>query len=173
MKKKHTSLCINIDTASTPWKKAFPKLRIKIEQAAAVAFLFAKKPAAFKNGAFEINILLTTDAAIKKFNHEYRGKNKATNVLSFPQRGAAQTGMLGDIALALQTIKKECREQKKTLENHTVHLVVHGVLHLLGYDHMVAKDAKTMEKLECDILSALGYPDPYHATDIKKGKKLR
>jgi probable rRNA maturation factor len=69
---------------------------------------------------------------------------------------------LGDVVLAWQTLARECKEQKKTLENHAVHLVVHGTLHLLGYDHIKAKDAKAMEKLECDILESLGYPDPYH-----------
>lgn len=162
------NLSINIDVAAAGWKNAFPKMKRKMEEAAAFAFLRAKKPKSFDGKTLEINILLTTDSAMKKLNHDYRGKNKPTNVLSFPQNLPAQTGLLGDVALALQTIKKECKEQQKTLENHAIHLVVHGILHLLGYDHMRLKDAKTMENLECDILEGLGYPDPYHEPVAKK-----
>lgn len=172
------SLTIHLDTAVAGWKKSFTKMNEKIEMAVAAAFLDAKKPRAFTGRNFEIAVLLSDDKTIKDLNHTFRGQNKPTNVLSFPQmkmegltakmlkefpsEGAIP---LGDVVLALQTIKRECREQKKTLENHTIHLVVHGTLHLLGYDHMKAKDAKIMEKLECDILESLGYPDPYHAIE--------
>lgn len=186
------NLSINIDVAAAGWKNAFPKMKRKMEEAAAFAFMRAKKPKAFDGKSFDINILLTTDAAIKRLNRDYRGKDKPTNVLSFPhlsalalapsrrERGKKRvpplplgegTLPLGDIALALQIIKKECKEQRKTLENHAIHLVVHGVLHLLGYDHMRLKDAKTMESLECDILGALGYPDPYHEPAAKKPER--
>ena len=166
-------LAINIDIASGKWKNAFPHLRTKMEQAAACAFINAKKPASFKKHDFEINILLASDSAVKKLNKNWRGTNKPTNVLSFPQLSSPRTLArikekkiaLGDIALSYETIRRECREQKKTLENHAIHLVVHGTLHLLGYDHMRRKDAENMEKLECDILDSLGYPDPYHEND--------
>lgn len=174
-------LAIHVDEASTRWKRAFPKMIDKIEQAAAAAFLGAKKPAAFQRRQFEINVILTDDATIKKLNHDYRGKSKPTNVLSFPQLNLhkfkrtsleifpAKTAIpLGDVVMAFQTIQREAREQDKPLEHHVAHLTVHGVLHLLGYDHMRAKDAKTMEKRECDILASLGYPDPYHETEFKK-----
>jgi probable rRNA maturation factor len=78
---------------------------------------------------------------------------------------------LGDIVLAFQTIRRECLMQDKTLENHVIHLIVHGTLHLLGYDHMRSREAEAMEKLECDILAALGYPDPYdEKSHVKKIK---
>jgi len=167
-------LKINIDSASSNWKYAFPKYRKKIEHAAACAFLNSKKPAGFKGHIFEINILLTTDANVKKLNKNYRAINKATNVLSFPQMKMSnfkkadlnifpnkQPIPLGDIALANQTIKKEAETQSKEFENHVIHLVVHGVLHLLGYDHMNNKDATKMEKLECKTLFSLDYPNPY------------
>lgn len=168
-------LSVNIDAASVKWAKAFPRMSAKIEKAATRAFLDAKKPATFQGRIFEINIVLTTDLPIKKLNKIWRGKDKATNVLSFPQldlkaplpRGAKIKLIslsLGDVVLAFETIKRESVFQKKTLEQHTLHLVVHGILHLLGYDHMSTKDATAMEKLECDILHALGYPDPYHET---------
>jgi len=177
-------LSIHLDIASSKWKNAFPRMKGKIEQAAAHAFLSAKKPPAFKNRAFEISILLTDDRNVKILNKNYRGRNKPTNVLSFPQinlqnfpGGALDIFPLraniplGDIALAFQTIHGESRKQGKSLESHVIHLVVHGALHLLGYDHDTLKDAKSMEKIECDILKSLGYPDPYHATAVKKIKR--
>lgn len=178
------TLSINVDTASAKWKGAFPRMKRKIEQAAAAAFLNGKKPKAFAGRAFDITVVLTDDKTVKTLNGAYRGKDMPTNVLSFPQfnlkrfRGATldifppqMPVPLGDVVLAFQTIKRETKEQEKTLENHVVHLVVHGVLHLLGYDHMNSKDAKAMEKLECDILDALGYPDPYTGTDVIKEKR--
>jgi len=158
-------------------------MRKKIEQAAVCAFLNAKKPTAFKSRSFEISILLTDDNYIKTLNKNYRRKNKATNVLSFPQidlkkfRPASldifppnEKIPLGDIVLAFQTISHECLEQNKSLENHILHLIVHGTLHLLGYDHQHLKDTIAMEKLECDILTSLGYPDPYRETTTRKIK---
>ena len=174
---------IHLDMTSAKWEKAFHSMRKKIEQATVCAFLSAKKPAAFKNRSFEISILLTNDTYIKKLNKNYRDKNEATNVLSFPQinlkkfRRASldifppnEKIPLGDLALAFQTISRECLEQGKSLENHIIHLIVHGTLHLLGYDHQHLKESTAMEKLECDILATLGYPDPYRKTTTRKIK---
>ncbi len=168
------TLSISLDLASAKWKKAFPKMEEKIEQAVAASFLHAKKPKAFSERNFEVAVTLADDKAMTDLNHTYRGKKSSTNVLSFPQfKIAGLTGRtldfypdqdaipLGDVVLAHGTVKKECKEQDKTLENHVIHLVVHGTLHLLGYDHMKGKDAKSMEKLECAVLESLGYPDPY------------
>jgi probable rRNA maturation factor len=159
---------VNLVYGAAAWKKAFPRMKGKIEKAAAAAYAAAKKPTAFRGRSFEITILLATDAQVRRLNRDYRGKDKPTNVLAFPQMDLRRkpavtdvTPSLGDIALALQTIKRECREQKKSIENHILHLVVHGTLHLLGYDHMNARDAKAMESLECDILTGMGYPAPY------------
>lgn len=170
-----TRLKIHLERASANWNGAFKKMDDKIECAAALAFARAKKPAAFRRRDFEINIILTGDRQIKTLNRDYRGFDKPTNVLSFPQFDvrkfdrsmlahfpAANPVPLGDVVLAWQTVKRESREQRKHLENHALHLIVHGTLHLLGYDHMKPGEAKTMEKLECDILESLGYPDPYH-----------
>lgn len=175
-------LNVHLDKASPKWKGAFPRLKDKVEYAAAFAFLKAKKPTAFSRRNFEINILLADDKTVKTLNNDYRGKNKPTNVLSFPQINLQKfkrtsldsfpTGInipLGDVVLGLEIIKKEARDQAKSLEQHVIHLIVHGVLHLLGYDHMRLKDAKAMEKLECDILRQLGYPDPYHENKLKHG----
>lgn len=179
-------LLINIDIATVAWKKSFPRLRQKLELAAALAFAQAKKPPAFKKRRFDLNILLTSDSNLKKLNHTYRGKNVPTNVLSFPQINLFEfkkssldifpqkaTIPLGDVVLAYQTILKETKEQKKTFESHAVHLVVHGTLHLMGYDHMRVKDAKIMEKLECDILQSLGYSNPYHELQLKTDRRSR
>lgn len=172
---------IRLEAVSVEWEKAFPRMQEKIKEAVTCAFLSAKKPAAFKNRSFEISILLTDDSYIKMLNENYRGKNEATNVLSFPQidlKNFQNDSLdifppekkipLGDIALAFQTVSRECQEQEKSLENHVLHLVVHGTLHLLGYDHMHLKDSTAMEKLECDILTSLGYPDPYRETTTGK-----
>jgi probable rRNA maturation factor len=174
-------LTVTVDIASDKWKRAFPAMARKIEEAAEAAFKAAKKPTAFQRRQFEVNIILTDDAEIKTLNRDYRGKNTPTNVLSFPQlnmvkfRESALDGFppkmpvpLGDVIMAHQTILRETRTQDKSMENHAIHLAVHGTLHLLGYDHMRPKDAKLMEKLECDILRDLGYPDPYDETEPQK-----
>ena len=176
-------LKVHLDKASDKWTRSFPLMHKKIEQAVACAFMNAKKPSAFKRRSFEISIILTDDTNVKTLNKNYRGKNKPTNVLSFPQinlqkfRRTAldvfprKSGIpLGDIVLGYQTIRRECLAQDKSLENHVIHLIVHGTLHLLGYDHMRLREAHTMEKLECDILTSLGYPDPYHESPGKKIK---
>jgi len=169
------NLKIKIDATSEKWKGAFTSYKKKINEAAACAFLTAKKPAAFNDRTFEVNIVLTTDANIKKLNKTYRGKDMATNVLSFPQINLdkplkkselamfpAEVAIpLGDIVLANQIIKKEAKAEAKEFEDHVAHLVIHGVLHLLGYDHMNDKDAKAMEKMEQKVMETLGYPDPY------------
>jgi probable rRNA maturation factor len=113
-----------------------------------------------------LSILFADDATLKTLNMNWRGKNKPTNVLSFPAaqdlkvpRGEAKP--LGDIALAFETVAREALESRKTLKAHTIHLIVHGVLHLLGYDHVNEHDAEKMEAKEIRILKKLGIADPY------------
>jgi len=176
------SFSVHLEKASDKWKRAFPKMNILIDEAASAAFDTAKKPAAFARRNFEVSIILTDDRTIKTLNHDYRGMDKATNVLSFPQINmvtfkkaeldffpAKMPVPLGDVVLGYQTILRETQEQGKSLKDHTIHLIVHGILHLLGYDHMRPKDAKIMEKLECDILTGLGYPDPYNDSHDEQG----
>ncbi len=105
----------------------------------------------------EISIALTDDAHIQTLNRDYRGKDKPTNVLSFP----SEPPMLGDIVIALQTLRREALEEGLTEEFHLTHLVVHGFLHLLGFDHLTEEEALEMEQLETDILTAMGMPDPH------------
>jgi probable rRNA maturation factor len=108
----------------------------------------------------EVSIVLTDDTNIQTLNRDYRGKDKPTNVLSFPQDDAP--GMLGDIVLAHETILREAEEQDKDFDSHLKHLVVHGCLHLLGYDHENDEDAEEMEALEVAILQKIGVKNPYN-----------
>lgn len=122
---------------------------------------------------WEVTVLGCDDARIAALNAAFRGKPAATNVLSWPsaERGASVAGArpappvgdteLGDIALAYETCQREAAEQGKPASQHNLHLIVHGVLHLLGYDHERAADGDLMESQETAILAKLGVPDPY------------
>ena len=113
----------------------------------------------------ELAIVLTDDAAIRKLNHRWRGRDKPTNVLSFPAHSSVPPGSgprpLGDVVIAYETMAREAQEQGLPLTHHLTHLAVHGFLHLLGYDHESDTEAETMEQLERDILARLDVPDPY------------
>jgi probable rRNA maturation factor len=100
-------------------------------------------------------------------NAHWRSKDTATNVLSFPAAPSPGPGPhhLGDIVLACETVEREARAQDKPFDHHLVHLVVHGFLHLIGYDHDTDDEAEEMERRERDILARLGIPDPYAARD--------
>jgi probable rRNA maturation factor len=113
----------------------------------------------------EVSLLLGSDAQVRRLNARYRGKDKPTNVLSFPGDGEApgQPRLLGDVVVAFETVSREAKAQGKALEDHFVHLVVHGVLHLLGYDHIRHADAVRMEGVETKLLAAMGISDPYAA----------
>jgi probable rRNA maturation factor len=115
-------------------------------------------------------IMLASDAEVRQLNAKWRGIDKATNVLSFPAPDAPgdleQVEFLGDIALACETVLAEAADQGVTPAHHLQHLVVHGLLHLLGYDHETPADANEMEGLEVDILARLGVSDPYAGTDL-------
>ena len=122
--------------------------------------------AALPDDDVAIGLLFTSDARIAEMNGEWRGKPKATNVLSFPVSAAmpvpkGEPRPLGDIALAFGVIWREAQEQKKPLSHHVTHLIVHGVLHLLGYDHENDDEAGAMEAREIMILAELGMENPY------------
>jgi probable rRNA maturation factor len=114
-------------------------------------------------GPAEISILLTDDEEQRGLNAEWRGKDSSTNVLSFPQIEpfGPVFGLLGDITLARETLEREALDLGKSMEEHFTHLVVHGFLHILGYDHIEEDEALVMEGLETHILSGLGIADPY------------
>ena len=118
----------------------------------------------------ELSVVLTSDEKVRALNAEWRGKDKPTNVLSFPQAepdelvGADTPGpelMLGDIVLARETCAREAEEKALRLPDHAAHLLVHGTLHLLGYDHMDDQTAEDMEAREVRALARLGLPNPY------------
>ena len=117
----------------------------------------------------EVSIVLTDDAHIKALNAQYRGKDAATNVLSFPVTtgSAGAPRLLGDIVIAYETTAREAEREGKSLAHHLAHLTVHGFLHLLGYDHESEAEAETMERLERDILARLDIPDPYDTRDTE------
>ena len=132
------------------------------------------KKSPLKNKKVEASILLTGDDHIQELNHEYRGMDKPTNVLSFAtldgEDGAsfpsgAQTH-IGDIVIAYDTLAREADEMGITFKNHYIHLLIHGTLHLLGYDHMEDEEAELMESIEIQILSGLGIENPYSREDF-------
>lgn len=121
--------------------------------------------------ATEVAVRLTDDGEVHSLNAQYRGKDKPTNVLSFPMVQAdlldalsnSDDGeaLLGDIVLAAETVAREAAEKQLSVEAHATHLIVHGTLHLLGYDHGTDSEAEHMEAIERDALAKLGLPDPY------------
>jgi probable rRNA maturation factor len=118
------------------------------------------------SGQSELSLVFTDDAHIKELNAGWRGKDKPTNVLSFPafkpdKTSRALSPMLGDVILALETVQREAALEDKPFEHHLSHLLVHGLLHLLGYDHETEDEADEMEALERRILAGLAIPDPY------------
>ncbi len=119
-------------------------------------------------GEAELAVMLTDDAGIRTLNSNWRGIDKQTNVLSFPALQPSRPSgegdaprMLGDIAIAYETMRREADEEQKPFDHHLSHLAVHGFLHLIGFDHENDDDAEEMEALETQILAHLGIPDPY------------
>lgn len=154
-------LAVEFVTEHEAWARYEPALADALQRAASMEEITG-----------EVCVLLTDDAALQTLNRDWRAKDKPTNVLSFPALEGAQgtneagpnsVRMLGDIALAAETIAREAAEQGKSFEAHAAHLIVHGFLHLLGYDHEQEEEAGVMEARERAILAALGLPDPYAA----------
>jgi probable rRNA maturation factor len=131
-----------------------------LEQAARAAVSTAPS---LPPGTYQLTLLLTDDGEMRNLNRMWRGKDASTNVLSFPSGEIAATGFLGDVALAAETTRRQAREQDIALQDHVSHLVVHGVLHLLGFDHDDDAAAERMETLERTALASLGIADPYAA----------
>ncbi len=145
-----------VEVAEPAWRNAVAQVEALVRTAAA-ATLGQMAPA---DEDAEIAVLLTDDAAVAELNGRFRARPEPTNVLSFPA-AAGVDGHLGDIALAYGVCAREALAQDKPLAHHLQHLVAHGVLHLLGYDHVNDAEADEMEALERVILAGLGVPDPY------------
>jgi probable rRNA maturation factor len=111
----------------------------------------------------QLTVRITDEAEITELNRTYRGKDKPTNVLSFPFEAppGVDMSLLGDIVICAQVVENEAQQQGKTLEAHWAHMVIHGTLHLLGYDHIEEAEAAEMEGLEIELLAGLGYANPY------------
>ena len=147
---------IDVEIEDPAWTEALPQAET-LARGAALAALDAE------GAAHEgVTILLTDDETVRDLNARFRGKDAPTNVLSFPAPRNPEFH-LGDIALAYGVCAREAAEQGKPLGCHLQHLAVHGVLHLLGYDHIGDDEAEAMEGLERAVLAGLGVPDPYAA----------
>jgi probable rRNA maturation factor len=159
---------IGLTIACDAWRRAVPVVESVCRNAVHAALAVGDEPA----GAIEISLLLTNDSTIQGLNRDYRQQDRPTNVLSFP--GPMMVGMnrsrpfdeappmlLGDVALALETVTGESQDQAKTISDHLSHLIVHGVLHLLGYDHDNDETAARMEGLEIEALARLRIANPY------------
>lgn len=136
------------------WRAALPRVEWLARRAAAATL-------ADQGEAGHLTLLLTDDARIRRLNAGFRGKEKATNVLSFPAPDGAPT--LGDLAVSLGVLRREAAGEGRSLAAHFAHLVVHGTLHLLGHDHLQAGEAMLMERAEARILRRLGFPNPWLA----------
>ena len=156
---------IDVSLSSPQWAQALPGAEALSREAAIAAFK-ALKPC---SGPMEVSIVLADDAFIRNLNRDYRDQDKPTNVLSFPalqeeaktKPPAGAPKLLGDVIVALETTQAEARDQGKPLGDHLSHLVVHGMLHLLGHGHQTASQANEMEKLEIDVLAGLKIANPY------------
>lgn len=168
------AVLVEVSISCSAWLDACPDAEALVEAAARAAFDGAGDrncpPPSAAMREWVLGLVLTDDAEQRAFNRDYRGRDRPTNVLSFALADpgeAVPEGMpvlLGDVVLAFETVAREAAEQRKPLADHLRHLVVHGVLHLLGYDHEAAAEAAAMEAREIAILRGLGVPDPYRDT---------
>jgi probable rRNA maturation factor len=163
---RRTTCQIDFRKDTVAWDK-IPRLKSRLQKAADMTLAHLPSRLQFP---IQVNLLLTTNAAIRRLNRDFRGMDKPTNVLSFPQidpvilvrlKRQKHTIELGDITIAYQYIVVEAKNDHKILINHVTHLFIHGLLHLFGYDHRQDPEAARMERLETKIMAALDLPDPY------------
>lgn len=173
-----SDLEVEVLVEATAWTDALAQAAARVETAARAAW-DAGAPDAFDPAPPEraaLTVVLADDATVQRLNRDYRGKDKPTNVLSFatlddetaPPPPPGEPLFLGDVLMAWETVSAEARAQGAPLDHHLFHLTVHGVLHLLGYDHEAESEAVEMERLETSVLAAHGIPDPY-AEDQQEG----
>jgi probable rRNA maturation factor len=153
-------LSLDISVPSALWR-SLPQARTMARETIAVCLV--ESGIAAREGV-EVGLCLADDARVRSLNAQWRGKDKPTNVLSFPAsspKRPGETPMLGDIALAYETVAREAAETGAPLADHYRRLVAHGFLHLIGFDHQTDEEAERMEALEKRILTRLGVADPY------------
>jgi probable rRNA maturation factor len=166
-----------IDIAVTPsapvWRGLSPSAASIARRAARAALRSAPVVAKLRRRAgdsrpVELAIVLSDDARVRLLNRDYRGRDTPTNVLSFGGEENARNDdsplLLGDVVLAGETVRREAAAQGKSVAAHLSHLIVHGVLHLIGYDHVREGAARRMEAIEIEVLAALGLSDPYRSS---------
>lgn len=163
------TLTIDVAEPCALWRQRLSDIeRLCVETARAALASAGGAPA-----PAELSIVLGDDALVQALNRQWRGQDKPTNVLSFPVEPAALPRgvprLLGDVVLAFETVAAEAATQGKPLAHHLRHLIVHGVLHLLGFDHEAVGEAERMEALEVAVLAELGVPDPYRITEASHG----
>lgn len=144
---------LQLSVQEKQWRKAVPGLRALCRKAISSVLNLKQN---------EVSLVLADDAFVHQLNFQYRGMDKPTNVLSFPMpRMDVPMAPLGDIVVAFETVQRESVAQGKSFEAHLVHLLIHGALHLAGYDHIIEEEALQMEALEVQKMRALGYENPY------------
>lgn len=174
-KKIMTEVTLNLDIADERWKDEIPDIEALSEKVKATAFGFAfahdeDSAEILKTCDFAVNVCLSDDAEVWRLNKEFRNMDKPTNVLSFANLDFAdfkpapegETTELGDIIIAFETMKKEAQIENISLKAHYCHLLTHGFLHILGFDHIEDDEAEYMEGFEKAILAELGIENPYN-----------
>lgn len=153
------------------WSEVCPAAQGLARDAAELALVHGSTASRLSwSGPVELSVTLTDAVRQRRLNRDYRGHDAPTNVLAFPAWDPAMhvlpgvPVLLGDVVLACETVASEASEQNKPIDDHLRHLIVHGVLHLLAYDHQTHAEATKMEELETVILARLGVPDPYRDT---------
>ncbi len=170
--------CLTVIIRDARWE-AVRGLKPRLEAVSELVLATLLKQNHFLQVEPEMALLLTTNAEVRRLNHNFRGLDKPTNVLSFPQYTGSELRQslpssqplhLGDIAIAYAYTKEEARRDGKEFLDHVSHLMIHGLLHLLGYDHITLAKAARMERLEKKLMAAMGLADPYVPPVRKKPK---
>lgn len=156
---------IDVSIDDPAWQTDLPNPEMHCRRAIAAALA-----GRMDDATCEVSVMLTNDRHMARLNEKYRQRASATNVLSFAtdggSAGVAETGLLGDVVLARETVVAEAAAQKKPVADHVTHLLIHGTLHLLGLDHQTDADADHMEALEVGVLERLGIADPYRESGM-------
>lgn len=160
---RRATIAVAVIDAAAAWRALLPDAATRARRAARAALRGRL------DGPAALNVLLADNRTLRRLNRDWRGKDKPTNVLSFPDGAPDEDDRLGlgDVALAAETVAREATHQGKSVGDHFSHLVVHGVLHLIGYNHEQDDEAEIMEAVERRVLARLGVADPYAVPRLK------